>query len=67
MSYHSVWLGFELFGSYCRCTDIEYNSHSHAEDMTITNVMIKTPDTKWDWGVNDVMHGSVGLGILEIF
>ena len=29
--------------------------------MTITNVIIKTPDSKRDWGVNDVMAGSDGL------
>ena len=23
--YHSVWKGFELFGSLCRCTLIEYS------------------------------------------
>ena len=26
--------------------------------MTITNVLIKTSDRKWDWGGNDVMPGS---------
>ena len=31
--------------------------------MTITNVIIKTPDRKLDWGVNDVMPGSDGLRI----
>ena len=29
--------------------------------MTITNVIIKTPDRKFDWGVNDDMPGSDGL------
>ena len=61
ISYHLVWLGFELFGSLCRC------SHSRTEDVTITNAIIKTPDGKWDWIVNDVMTGSDGLGILVIF
>ena len=42
---------------------IEYSSRSHAEDMTITNVIIKTPNRKWDWGVNHVMPGSYGEGI----
>ena len=45
----------------CRC------SRSRSEDVTITDVIIKTPDGKWDWGVNDVMPGSDGLGILVIF
>ena len=50
MFYHSVWLGFELFGSECRCTHIEYSSRSHAEDMTTTNVIIKKkPERKWYW------------------
>ena len=38
-----------------------------AEDVTITNVIIKTPERKWDWGMNDVRPGSDGLGILVIF
>ena len=42
---------------------IEYSSRSFAEDMTITNVIIKNPEGKWDWGVNDVMPGSDGLRI----
>ena len=42
-------------------------SRSCAEDVTITGVMIKTPGRKWDWGVNDVIPGSDGLGILVIF
>ena len=42
-------------------------SCSRAEDVTITNVIIKSPDRKWDWGVNDVMPGSDGLAILMIF
>ena len=45
---------------------IEYSSSSRAEDVTITNVIIKTPDRKCDWGVNDVMPGSDGLGFLVI-
>ena len=42
------------------------SSRSCAEDVTITNVIIKPPDRKWDWGVNDVMPGIEGLGILVI-
>ena len=42
-------------------------SRSSAEDVTITNVIIKPPDRKWDWGLNDVMPGSNGLEILVIF
>ena len=34
--------------------------------MTITDVKIKNPDEKWDWGVDDVMPGSDWLGILVI-
>ena len=34
-------LSFGFVGSH-----IEYCSRSHAEDMTTTNVMIKTPDRK---------------------
>ena len=40
---------------------IEYSLGSHAEDTTITNVKIKTPDWKWDWGVDNVMPRSEGL------
>ena len=47
-------------------THIEHRcSRSHTEDVTITDVIIKTPAGKWD--VNDVMPGSDGLGILVIF
>ena len=42
-------------------------SRSCVEDVTNTNVIIKTQDRKWDWGANDVMPGSDGLGILVIF
>ena len=42
-------------------------SRLRAKDVTITNVIIKTPDRKWDWGVCDVMPGSDGLRILMIF
>ena len=34
-------------------------SRSHTKDVTITDVIIKTPDGKW--GANDVMPGSDGL------
>ena len=44
----------------CRC------SRSHVEDMTITDVILKTPDGKWDWGMIDVMPRSDGLGFLVI-
>ena len=37
------------------------------EDVSVTNVIIKTPEGKCDWGVNDVMLGSDGQGILVIF
>ena len=39
---------------------------SRGEDVTITDVIIKTSDRKWNWCANDVMPGSVGLGILVI-
>ena len=41
-------------------------SRSCAEDMTITDVIIKTPDRKYDWGANDVLPGSDGLEFLVI-
>ena len=46
---------------------IECSSRSCAEDVKITNVIIKTPDRKGNWGVNGVMPGSKGLGLLVIF
>ena len=49
-------------GAHNKCS-----SQSRAEDVTITNVIIKTPDRKWDWGMNDVVPGSDGQGILVIF
>ena len=46
---------------------IEYRcSRSRAENVTPTNVIIKTPDRKWDWSVNDVMPRSDELRILVI-
>ena len=39
----------------------------HVEDVTMTNVIIKTLDRKWNWGENDIMPRSNGLGILVIF
>ena len=47
ISYHSVWLGLELLGSvHVQGAHIEYSSRSCAEDVTITDVIIKTPDGK---------------------
>ena len=37
------------------------------EDMTITDVIIKTWNRKWDWGCDEVMPGSNGLRILGDF
>ena len=45
---------------------IEYSSRSRVEDVTITHVIIKSPDRKLNWGVNDVMPGSDGRGFMEI-
>ena len=42
-------------------------SRLRTEDGTITDVIIKTPDGKWDWNVNDVMPRSDGLRILVSF
>ena len=51
--------------SACAGTHIEHRcSCSWMEDVKITGVIIKIPDGKWDWDVND---GSDGLGILVIF
>ena len=62
--YHSVLVGlWTIRLSAGAGAHIEYSSCSHAEDMTITNVIIKTPDRKWNWGVNDIMPGSDGLRI----
>ena len=41
ISYHSGYLGAHIE---CRCL------RSRGEDVTITDVIIKTPDKKWDWG-----------------
>ena len=63
LSFGLVGLGTIRLSASAGAAHIEYSSHSHAEDMTITNVKIKTPDRKCDWGVNDVMPGSDGLRI----
>ena len=54
----SAWVGAHIERR-CSC--------SHGEDMTITDVLIKTPDRKWTGDVNDVMPGSDGLRILGDF
>ena len=64
--YHSVWLGFELFGLrvqvfsqlvqftlVCKGYD---NHHCHN----------KPPDRKWGWSVDDTMPGRDGLRIWRI-
>ena len=50
--------------SACAGAHTEYSSRSRVEDVTITNVIIKTPDRKYDWGANNIMSGSDGLGFL---
>ena len=57
ISYHSGLLGAHIE---CRC------SRSRREDVTITDVIMKTPDRKWTGDVKDVMPGSDGLGFLGI-
>ena len=57
----TIWL------SACAGAHIECSSRLHAENVTIIDVIIKIPDRKWDWGVNDVKPRSDGLGILVIF
>ena len=43
-------------------------SRSRGEDVTITDVIIKTPDRKWHWGIwMTSMPGSDGLRILGDF
>ena len=42
-------------------------SRSCTEHVTITDVIIKTPDRKWERVANGVMPGSDGLRILVIF
>ena len=41
-------------------------SRSRAEDVTLPDLIIKNPERKWDWGANDIMTGSDGLGFLVI-
>ena len=55
----TIWLSARA-GAHIECR----YSRSCVEDVTITDVIIKTPDRKWDWDANDVMPGSDGLGIL---
>ena len=50
ISYHSVWLGLELFGLvHVQGEHIEYSSRSYTEDVTIRNVIIKTPGRTGVW------------------
>ena len=64
--YHSVWLGFELFGLRVQVHSIGYNFCSSAKDMTITIVIINPPDRKWGWSVDDVMPRRDVLRIWKI-
>ena len=52
--YHSVWLGFELFGLRVQVHSIGCSLHSRAKDMTIT-VIIINPRQEMSWSVDDVM------------
>ena len=59
----TVWLSAGAgAGAHTECS-----SRSRAEDVTITNVIIKITGRKWDWGVNDVMPGREEMEILVIF
>ena len=60
--YHSVCLGFELFGLRAQVHSIGYTIRSCAKDLTITFVIIKQ-DRKRGWGVGDVMPRRDGLRI----
>ena len=73
----SFFIGYILSFSLVKLRTIRLSAHAGthierrcsrlcAEDMTITDVIIKTPDWKWHWGANDVMPGKDGLGFLVI-
>ena len=74
----SFFLGYILFFVLVRLrtirlcawvgADIERRcSRSCGEDVTITDVIIKTLDRKWNWDENDFMPGSDRLRILGDF
>ncbi len=65
MFYHSVWLGFELFGLRVQVHSIGYNIYSLTKDMTITIVIIN-PRQEMGWSVDDVMPRRDGLRIWKI-
>ena len=58
----TIWLSARA-GAHIQCRW----SRSHAEDVTIIDVIIKTQDRKYDWGANDVMPGNDELRILVFF
>ena len=71
--YHSVWLGFELFGLraqvYSQLVQFmiarkEYDNHHCHNNIEYDNH--HCPDRKWDWSVYDVMPGRDDLENLRI-
>ena len=67
ISYHLVWLGFELFG-------VRAQVHSQLVQFTLAckgydnhHCYNKTPDRKWGWSVDDFMPGRDGPENLRIF
>ena len=67
----SFFVGYILSFSLVRLRTIRFSAHagthkrrflcSCTEDVTITDVIIKTPDSISDWGAKYVMPGSNGL------
>ena len=73
----SLFVGYNLSFGLVRLRTIRLSAHAGthierrcsrtcSEDVTLTDVIIKTPDRKCHWGANDVMSGSDGLGFLVI-
>ena len=64
--YHSVWLGFGLFGLRDQVYSHWVQLHSCAKDMTITICPNKPLDRKLGWSVDDVMPRGDGPENLRI-
>ena len=61
----SFFIGYVLSFGLVRFRTVRLSAR--AGDVTITNVIIKTPDRKWDWVWMTLCPGSDGLRILVIF
>ena len=64
--YHSVWLGFELFGLRAQVYSKLVQFTLVRKECDNHHCHYKPPERKWDWSVDDVMPGRDGPENLRI-